>query len=131
MKTKFLLINLSMPECTKYRTPKQCAVTLWGAKLDNFVIMAYPEKKIIDLSLANGDVKEIENILNAYLAKNQKQYILLKECEILCKEGKPISAIKHHREVTGSSLREAKEYIDKLRIKLGIDTSSGYFSIRP
>jgi ribosomal protein L7/L12 len=37
------------------------------------------------------------------------------ECQRLINGGQVIYAIKHHREVTGSSLKDAKEYVDRLR----------------
>jgi len=47
-----------------------------------------------------------------------KSYALRKEVEASLKNKGYIPSIKRHRELTGSTLRDARDYVDEARMKL-------------
>lgn len=123
MKIKLLLVDLKEPEKTKYKSPKQIGTYLLGRTISNFVVVSCPENKIIDLSPCNGDVQEITALLESHCDGSFTNMAIKQECLRLCRGEQPIAAIRYHREMMNSSLKEAKEYVDNLRTEYGIPFS--------
>lgn len=50
--------------------------------------------------------------------KKEPKTKIQKEVEKYLTEGKRVTAVKTYRDLTGAGLRESKEYVDKLAIKM-------------
>ena len=62
-KAKLLVVNLQDPTKTKYMSPNQIAIFLWGRRISNYLILKVQDGRTDQIVITNCDIGSIEKQL--------------------------------------------------------------------